>query len=139
MGFLFGIALFVLACVGVVLYAKLNLSLMIVGAFVLCYARNCKGELLAQNAYAIMSEQAKETSKIKKLILYKAHREEQLCNLIPYMCQSNAVAFLVEHKSGKSVLIGGNILSREIMRAPYEPIINLIENKKEAERSEKNL
>lgn len=126
-GMLVGFLLCIFACIGVMTYETLNLSLIVVGGYVLCYARLCKGELMAQNAYVLMCERGYKKKQPEKIMLFKVCADTTISSLIPCMCKGNAVAFLVEKEDGKAILIGDTTLSREIMREPQEQIDNLLE------------
>lgn len=128
MGVLLGMALCALACAGMLLYGTLNLTLLVVGVYVMHYARGCKGELLAQNVYAVVSERLHKRQTPSRVAVYMLNGDEQLYSLITWLCrEEGTTAFLVRQEGRGYALLGEEQLCRALLAEPCAQVRHIIE------------
>lgn len=115
------------ACIGLIRYGILNLSLLIVGLYVFCCAKESKGTLLAQNVYAILYERRAMNRLPARATLYQISGEEQLCNLTAYLCKAGEAVFFAEKEDGELCLIGSQQLCSAMLKDPCAQVKSIVE------------
>lgn len=126
-GVLFGLAFCALACAGMMLYGTLNLTLIVVGAYVMHYARGYKGELLAQNVYALVSEHLQARHTPSRVAFYLLSGEEHLYSLITCLCRQEGTAvFLVKREDQGYAMLGEEQLCRALLAEPCAQVRHIV-------------
>lgn len=116
LGMALGGAMLLLGLYGAVKLGVVNLSLWIVGGYLIACAASSRDALLGENVYAVVQERmaARETG-IKRLMLYRVSEKTPLYALLGAMDRAPAAAFLVEREEGVALLPEGAFL-RALLR-----------------------
>ena len=119
MGQLTGIVFCILSLFGLAMYGKINLTLIVIGIYVFCYAVCSKEALFAQNIYSIVCEQCEQNRTLLKAACFLVNENEKICSLIPYLNKMRGTVFLIERDEGNLALIGEKQVCRALLDSPY--------------------
>ncbi|MDO5376882.1 MAG: M50 family metallopeptidase [Clostridia bacterium] len=105
LGMALGGALILLGVYGAVKLGVVNLSLLIVGSYLIVCAASSRDALLGENLYAVVQERASaEDKRARRLTLYRVSAGTPLYTLLGAMDRTPAAAFLVEGEDGVALL-----------------------------------
>ena len=135
LGMATGGVLCLLACMGEIQYGKLNISLIIVGLYVLFYAKQSKAEFLTQNMFGLLCEHMEKPKKTSKVICCWTFSEASLYSLIPYFLQGHASVFMLETEDGTIAMFSEKQLGKAILDAPLATVGSML--KKQEKNEEK--
>ena len=101
MGMAAGVCFIGLGIYGAVHLGMLNVSLLIVGAYLLICAATSRRTLLAENLYAVIQERQERPRRIARMHLYTVPQTARLITLVEPIERSGASLFCVEDAQGK--------------------------------------
>lgn len=136
-GVALGLLLCALAVYGALKWGMLNLSLLIVGAYLPMSAIRSRDALLTENLYAVVHERAVVAGRTVPVKLYRVSADTPLYALVAPMAKSRACAFLIEAK-GKDVLLSERAVRTWLLEAPSMHIGEAFFAANNAGRGEKN-
>lgn len=134
LGVLVGILMIVLAFYGAVRLQLLNLSLVIVGGYLILCAVQSRASMLADNLYAVVQERSHATGQIRRAALYDVAPDTRLHELLEPMERAAAAAFMYEDAQGRH-LISEKQICQALMQRPSATIaqtIQIIANSEES-------
>ena len=116
-GVLTGLGLALLALYGFLAFGTLNVSLLMIGGYLMACAGRSRAAMLAQNLYAVVQERQESPQEIQALQLYRVPSEIGLQALLEPMERSPCAAFVFEDARGVHV-IGERAVCRLLLGAP---------------------
>lgn len=115
LGVALGGMLLLLSAYGIAKLGVCNLSLLIVGGYLIACAISSRDVLLGENLYAVVQERRAAPAKgARRAALYRVSADTPLFSLLSAMDRAPAAAFLVEEESGVS-LLGERALMRALL------------------------
>ena len=125
LGLLSGSALFALSIWGLARYGTLNLTLMIVGAYLAAASFRCTDDMLAQNMYALLQERKEQAAKHRRPIkLYRINGHERLYEMTSYMGRESEALFIQERQDGTIGFITEELISQCMLKNPLERVMD---------------
>ena len=121
LGVALGAALAALSLFGCARYGLLNLSALIVGAYLIVSALRSRAALLAENLYAVVHERSARPRSVYRVQLYRAPEDAPLCSLLSAIEGSEASGFLVATQAGERYLSENRVLTA-LLSDPLRPI-----------------
>lgn len=103
-GILTGIALMLLALYGCMAFGILNISLMMIGGYMLVCAVRNRETLLVQNLYTVIQERGSAPESIRLLRLYAVPADVCIQALLAPMERSSCAAFVFEDMQGTHIV-----------------------------------
>lgn len=125
LGAALGAGLIGLGLYGMMARGSLNLSMLIVGGYLLTYAQRSRASLLSENLYAVVQERLADEKKMAALQLYAVSPETSLYTLIPFIDRTCCAAFICEGVEDAAI-IGEKEVLRAWLREPASGIAELI-------------
>lgn len=128
-GVLTGIALMALAGYGLAAMGKLNVSLTMVGGYMVIHAVRSRKTMLAQNLYAVVQERSAVPERVRMLRLYRVPPDVRLQALLDPMERAECAAFLFEDERGIQTVSEGE-LCRMLLDNPCQTLKQAFDRKK---------
>lgn len=100
LGYITGGFMILFAGYGLTVYRILNCSLVIVGIYLIVYARHSRMQLMYENAYAIIHDRQRCISSVRRIHLYEVKPDIQLHKLLAAVMKSDSSAFLYNDNDG---------------------------------------
>ena len=75
--------------------SSLNLSLVIIGFYIMAAALRSKDAMITENAYAVIFEGKREKARIRKAKLYCVKEDTPILELLPYMEKAQSCVFML--------------------------------------------
>ena len=129
-----GISLCFLAGVGFVLYNILNISLIIVGVYLIRCARRSRNDMMAQNLYALIYETKASSSRQRKAEIYIMTGNEKLYSLAGLLGKAKAPLFLIEQEGRAPFMIQDTTILQALLDEPFQALNDLREKLIKSER-----
>ena len=126
-GMALGISLCFLAGVGFVLYNILNISLIIVGVYLIRCARRSKDDMMAQNLYALIYETKASSSKQRRAEIYIMTGEENLYSLAGLLGKARVPLFMIEQNGRAPFMIQDTAILQALLDEPFQTLNDLRE------------
>ena len=98
-------------------YVNLNLSLLVVGGYVIYCAGQCRQTMMAENIYAIVQEQKENAKGIRRLRAFSVGKDIALREILPLLDRAREAIFLCETPNGRSV-VSERQICQELLRNP---------------------
>lgn len=76
---------------------RLNLSLLIIGFYIIIAALHTKEVMITENAYVILREEQPKRNRIQRTTLYRVDADTPLLSLLPYIEKSRSSVFAIDH------------------------------------------
>lgn len=133
-GVALGISLCFLAGVGFVLYNILNISLIIVGVYLIRCARRSRNDMMAQNLYALIYETKASSSRQRKAEIYIMTGNEKLYSLAGLLGKAKAPLFLIEQEGRAPFMIQDTTILQALLDEPFQALNDLREKLIKSER-----
>lgn len=121
LGAALGVGLIGLGLYGMMAHGSLNLSMLIVGGYLLTYAQRSRASLLSENLYAVVQERLADEKRIAALQLYAVSPDTSLYTLIPLVDRTGCAAFVCED-GANTAIIGEKEVLRAWLREPTSDI-----------------
>lgn len=118
LGVLLGAALLALAVFGALRMGVLNLSLVIVGAYLTLCALRSRDALLTQNLYAVVEERLRKPEACRRMTAYCVPGDTPVVRLLPAMAGSRGVLFFVETDGHTPQLLDERTVCRAMLQSP---------------------
>lgn len=116
LGMALGGTMLLLSAYGAVKLGMLNLSLLIVGGYLIACAASSREAMLSENTYAVVQERsAQRREGPQRMTLYRVSAQTPLYALLGAMDRADAAAFLVDGEERK-----GFLSERALLRALLE-------------------
>lgn len=93
-----GTLMILLGVYGAIEIGKLNLSLLLVGGYLIVYAYRNRSVLWMENLYAILQERQADKTKLMTVRIYRAQSETKLFMLMEAIADSQAALFQIDGK-----------------------------------------
>jgi len=106
LGMVTGACLFLLGIYGWITLGILNLSILVIGGYLVYAAWQSGTRMLLENRYAIIQEKLSCEGKIRQLRIYAVKPKTKALELLRYLAQPHATGFLVEESEGNAAYIG---------------------------------
>lgn len=97
-GMAVGMLMILLGLYGAIEMGKLNLSLLLVGAYLMVYAHRNRSALWMENLYAVLQECQTRAKRLTQVRLYKAQANTKLVALMEAIADSSAALFRIDEK-----------------------------------------
>ncbi len=101
LGACLGAGMIALCGAGLWRYGLLNVSLLLVGAYLIASAARCREAMLLQNLYSVVRERRERPSAARRLTLYAVPEDAPLYSLLPLIEHSDAAGFVVATQAGE--------------------------------------
>lgn len=122
MGVACGVCMMLLAAYGAATLGTLNCSLLLIGLFLIAYARRSMGAMLAQNLYAVVQERLEaDRDGVHAVRAYRVGKDTRLFALLAPMERAERALFLYEDARGLHVL-DENEVYRMLVRDPLRTV-----------------
>lgn len=102
---------------GVWCYSDLNLSLLLIGGYMIYCAKRCRMTLLAENMFAVIYERKIESDAMQKIHAFSVGENTALREIIPLLDSRRKSVFLREGTEGSFVFFEEQVC-RELLRNP---------------------
>ena len=76
---------------------KLNLSLLMIGLYIITAAIRTKEVMISENAYVVIRERGKKRFSVERLALYRVNADTPILTLLPYMEKSGGSIFMLDN------------------------------------------
>ena len=127
-GMAVGALLLVLGVYGGIAYCVLNLSVFMIGGYLIYAARIQQEQLLASHWYAILREiEDREMQGVYPLRLYRAEPQRPAMELLRYMGAGHKTAFVVE-MDGDRFVLDDAMLCRALQKSPAQTVSEVLKN-----------
>lgn len=126
LGILAGILMIGLAIYGAARLHLLNLSLVIIGGYLILCAWQSRASMLADNLYTVVQERSHTSGQIRRAALYAVAPDVHLHALLDPMERAAAVVFMYEDAMGRH-LISEKQICRALMQNPSATISQVME------------
>lgn len=125
LGVLAGAGFLALGLYGMICLGILNLSLLIVGGYLMICAAGSQRILLAENLYTVVQERSVPVHQVRRMALYRVPENMPLHALVEPMARSRAAAFIYEDADGEH-WIGEREICQAMLKAPAMRIGDII-------------
>ena len=126
MGVLSGAVLCSTGVLGLKLYGKLNITLLVTGGYLICAAIKSRDSMLVENMYCILQEREERTAMIQPVKLYSISRKTRLFELTRKLTGNNRVLFMCQIQ-GKTEVFLDEFISRKMLVDPLARIEEIAE------------
>ena len=136
LGLITGIGLCALALYGFVAFGMLNLTLPLIGLYLVVTSKGQRDTLLSQNMYAVIYEQPSTRLAIQDVNLFSVEPNTSLLELAKVVSRTESALFVYENENGQIHWFGRKSVCRAFLRSPEGSIQSLIasaEKKKQKE------
>lgn len=111
-----GAAMIALGLYGLIHWQILNVSLLVVGGYLIVWARRSRAGLMAQNLYAIVQERANQPTGAVRMSAYRIPSDMRLYQLMEPMMRAKAAVFFVDLPSGQSKMLNEAEVCRALLQ-----------------------
>jgi len=120
-GMILGFAMFSLAYYGWMQFKQLNLSLVIIGVYVIFMAYVERTRIFVENAYTVIQEKRNDRRPIRRIKMYRVAPETAILELMHLIADANESVFLMEYESQQRILYESDI-QYLMINSPYATI-----------------
>lgn len=131
-----GAAMIALGLYGLIHWQILNVSLLVVGGYLIVWARRSRAGLMAQNLYAIVQERANQPTGAVRMSAYRIPADMRLYQLMEPIMRVKAAVFFVDLPSGQSMMLNEAEVCRALLQDASLPVGELAEM--QGKENEKN-
>ncbi len=118
-GIFAGIAMMTISILGFAIYQKLNLSILIIGGYLIAYAVKSRNQLLAENLFAIVHEHLnRQTDCVSRVDTYYVPPGTRLIELLSLLERSPRAIFQYEYR-GKEQQISDRQICSRLLENPF--------------------
>jgi len=121
LGMICGLAMIGLACYGWSLTKEFNLSLIIIGAYMVFQANAERMQVLMENAYAVFQEKKSDNRRVKAIHMYRIAPETRVFELMRFIAWAYESVFVIEDDSEQHILYESDI-QRLMLNSPRSAI-----------------
>lgn len=117
-GVLLGASLMGLAVYGSLTLGRVNLSLLVVGGYLIVCSRRSRSAMLTQNVYTVVQERMRAASGCRRVAAYRVPGDTPVTSLLPLISRAQSALFLIDAEDGAPRLLDERDACRAMLHNP---------------------
>lgn len=128
LGVMLGAAVLLLAVYAAARTGQINLSLLIVGIYLIVCAGKSRSAILTQNAFTVVQERLHASNGCRRLTMYAVPADAAVITLLPWIARAQSAAFLFKTPEGLHMLLDERAACRAMLDNPQTPAWKAAQN-----------